>query len=326
MSNSLLSHIATNFIQEYENVANSSIVYLLNTYPAAHRALKDRLDFVNIPTYFETEYDTKGNGRPDVVGKDINGDITLIIEGKFWANLTENQPGNYLNVLHSEGKMLFLCPDRRKESLKFEVNNLLSQPDDRLMIMSWDELLRLIEQENSTDYDPQLASDLLQMKELCDKMDEEGMPPLSSSDLSPMIGRITYQFSDLINDCNKQLRSWDESDFKGMKTTGNQEGYGFYFKALGFGCRLEFSSYDWFTRSSHTPYWLCIWDIDFNEDKDAYHCLRAYDQDNTYEKNNYAIYGITLKPGMDRSEIIEHLVTKTKETLLSLHSCKENRR
>ena len=63
MSNSLLSHIATNFIQEYENVANSSIVYLLNTYPAAHRALKDRLDFVNIPTYFETEYDTRSQSK-----------------------------------------------------------------------------------------------------------------------------------------------------------------------------------------------------------------------------------------------------------------------
>ena len=37
MPNSLLSHIATNFIQEYESVANSNIVYLINTYPAAHR-------------------------------------------------------------------------------------------------------------------------------------------------------------------------------------------------------------------------------------------------------------------------------------------------
>ncbi len=32
MEKSLLAHIAKNFISEYENVANSSIAYLLNEY------------------------------------------------------------------------------------------------------------------------------------------------------------------------------------------------------------------------------------------------------------------------------------------------------
>ena len=108
MQNSLLAHIASNFISEYENVANSSIAYLLNEYPASQEVLKSILGIENVPTYFVTEMSTDSNGRPDVTGLDGNGGKSVIIEGKFWANLTDNQPNNYLKEITDEGKILFL--------------------------------------------------------------------------------------------------------------------------------------------------------------------------------------------------------------------------
>ena len=99
MRKSLLAHIASNFISEYENVANSSIAYLLNEYSASQEALKSILGIGNVPTYYVTELSTDSNGRPDVTGLDGDGGKVVIIEGKFWANLTQNQPDNYLKEL-----------------------------------------------------------------------------------------------------------------------------------------------------------------------------------------------------------------------------------
>ena len=110
MQNSLLAHIASNFITEYENVANSSIAYLLNEYPAAQEALKCVLGVENVPTYYVTELSTDSNGRPDVTGLDDHGGKSVIIEGKFWANLTRNQTSNYLKEITDEGNKLFLAP------------------------------------------------------------------------------------------------------------------------------------------------------------------------------------------------------------------------
>ena len=321
MKTSLLSHIAGNFIREYENVANSSMAYILNTYPAARSALQHTLEIKGIPAYFETEYDTKGNGRPDIVGKNSQGEIVLIIEGKFWANLTDNQPVNYLKALQEDGKMVFLCPDRRIDSLSYEIQKRLDEPDDRLHILSWDEVIDSIERENAKDFNMQLSSDLMQMKDLCQKMDEEGMPPLSESDLSPMIGRVIYQFNDVIDECNRVIRGWDESYFKGLKTVATKEGYGFYFKAFGFGCRLVVSPYDWYTRPSQTPVWLYLWNENFEEDRTILLNLREFDSENTYEgEGNFILYAIALNTGMDKSQLIGHITEEVREVLVYLKS------
>ena len=68
MHNSILAHIASNFISEYENVANSSVAYLLNQYPAARIALQTISLLDNIPQHFVTELATQSNGRPDITG------------------------------------------------------------------------------------------------------------------------------------------------------------------------------------------------------------------------------------------------------------------
>ena len=207
MQESLLSHIASSFISEYENVANSSVAYLLNKYPKAQVALQNILDVDNVPTHYITELSTESHGRPDVTGLDVDGNKSVIIEGKFWANLTPNQPNNYLEELGDGGKLLFLAPNKRLGSLKTEINQRLNGESDKIVISSWENFLSLVEKENNENHNPFLASDLTQMKELCQKMDTEGMPPLSASDLDPMNGRIASHFSDVIDECNAILRT-----------------------------------------------------------------------------------------------------------------------
>lgn len=318
MQESLLSHIASNFISEYENVANSSIAYLLNKYPTSRDVLKNILQIDDIPSYFITELATKSNGRPDVTGLDINGNKKIIIEGKFWANLTDNQPINYLKELNKNGKLLFLVPEKRKTSLKSEINKRINDEDGRIEIFSWNEFLDLIEVENSKNYNQSLFSDITQLKELCRKMDEEGMPPLSQSDLDPMNGRIVYQFSNLIDECNLAIREWEESDFKGRRTTPIKAGHSFYFRAFGFGCQLCFSSYNWFRFKNNTPFWLYIMDEEWQFQEKIYHYLHNIDAKNSLNDDGWIIFGIQLYPGMDKTQAVDHIVKKTKEILIKL--------
>lgn len=318
MKQSLLSHIATNFISEYENVANSSIAYLLNQYDIARVALKNILVVESVPTHYITELSTDGNGRPDVTGLNPDGTKSIIIEGKFWANLTNNQPINYLKELSDTGKLLFVAPDRRTTSLRYEIQERTGKDDERIIVVSWRSFIEAIELENQKNLNVNLASDLTQLKELCEQMDEAGMPPLSMSDLDPMNGRVAYQFADLLDECNTIIRGWPESDFKGLLTASSKDGYGFYFRAFNHGCQLKFSSYDWFMKDSHTPFWLRLKDVDFNHSESIYIALNNIDEENTYLDSDYVSYAIKLNPGMDRDEVIQHIVFKVRDVLIKI--------
>ena len=57
--------------------------------------------------------------RPDLVGFDETGMERVLIEVKFWAELTPNQPNAYINRLPDDGPALvmFLAPEDRIKSL-----------------------------------------------------------------------------------------------------------------------------------------------------------------------------------------------------------------
>jgi len=318
MKTSLLSHIASRFISEYENVANSSVAYLLNKYPAARETLRNILNLEQIPYNYKTELSTDSNGRPDITGLDTDGNKTIIIEWKFWANLTDNQPVNYLKELWEKGKLIFLAPDKRIISLNLEIKNRLWYVDDRVTAFSWNSFLNLVEQENNKNYNNSLSSDLTQLKELCSQMDSEWMPPLSMSDLDPMNGRRSYQFADLIDECNWILRKRDKAIFKWQKSTWSKDGYWFYFKTDKANCRLLFSSYERFTKDSHTPIWLYLWStLDKKSDKIS-HIINSFDNTHSYDDKYHTAYGILLNVGMDKDQVVKHIVETVKSILTFL--------
>lgn len=314
MQNSLLTHIASNFISEYENVANSSVCYLLNQYPAARTTLKNLLSIDKVPSHFETELATKQNGRPDITGLSRLGEKQVIIEGKFWANLTDNQPENYLKELSADGKILFLAPEQRLISLNVEIENRLNGTNHKVIICAWLDFLNQIERENNKNHNHKLASDLSQIKGLCQKMDTEGMPPLSQADLSPMHGRISYQLAQLLDDCYFLLKQWGDTDFSRLQKANSKYGYGFYFKAFGFTCRLWFDNYQWFKLKSQTPFGLTI-NKNWKSSQRIRHLLKEFNAKNTNEDS----ISIQLQAGMDKEQIVNHIVQQTKSILVFIN-------
>ncbi|MGI9311692.1 MAG: hypothetical protein ACR2P7_09235 [bacterium] len=315
MQKSLLAHIAGSFITQYENVANSSVCYLLNEYTAAYGALKGVLQMDAVPVYYKTEEATRSGGRPDITGKDADGGTKVIIEGKFWANLTENQPIDYLRELDDGGRLLFLCPGRRAQSLELELRKRVGDEDwKRILIYSWNDFLSAVERSNTKTHDAGLASDLAQLRALCQKMDVEGMPPLSASDLDPMNGRLPTQLADVIDACNLILREWEHADFTGLKTTPSKYGYGFYFRGYDFGCNLSFLSKEWFERNIHAPIWLEVrgdGENPFAESEKVNDALKFFDPSNAYGNE----LGIILKPDMDKNQVVDHIVARVKQAL-----------
>jgi len=145
-------------------------------------------------------------------------------------------------------------------------------------------------------------------------MDTEGMPPLSQADLDPMNGRISYQLAQLLDDCHSLLKQWGDTDFSNLKRASSKYGCGFYFKAFDFTCYLWFDNYEWFNRKSQTPFGLTI-SKNWESSQEVRHLLKEFDAKNTNENS----INIQLQAGMDKEQIVNHIIQQTKSVLVFLN-------
>ena len=87
---------------------------------------------------FQTQLRSEEFGQPDLVGKGGEGKI-LIVEVKFDAGFTENQPVAYFEHLAAPGLLVFVVPEYRRQTVWFQlckrcrdkslaVNNISSTP------------------------------------------------------------------------------------------------------------------------------------------------------------------------------------------------------
>jgi len=107
MTSSVLAFLATRFATHPENLATEALNFILVNSSNARDALLDicqRLGHLGKEDLVFTVQVTNGNGsRPDLVGRAIDGSSPIVIEAKFWAGLTDNQPKAYLDVLPENG-------------------------------------------------------------------------------------------------------------------------------------------------------------------------------------------------------------------------------
>jgi hypothetical protein len=120
---SLLAHVAPGLTSQFENLATESLLYVLQRYETAHEAF---VDVVSTTGYdpprglaFSTQVHMQHGSIPDLVGATEDGTGVLLVESKFWAPLTRNQPTGYLRQLPQdrEGMVLFIAPEGRCEDL-----------------------------------------------------------------------------------------------------------------------------------------------------------------------------------------------------------------
>ena len=122
----LLAHLAWMLSSRHEDIAVEALGFILRSEAARkviEEVLKDGGTNVGPIAKFQTQVGD-GKTRPDLVGFDRQDSKCVLIEAKFWAGLTENQPNAYLERLDSGKALLFVAPPSRVESLWSELRRL----------------------------------------------------------------------------------------------------------------------------------------------------------------------------------------------------------
>ena len=217
-----------------EDATTEAVVYVLNRSEAVRRRLHE---FVNSMTglqlasveRYETQVQQGEKQRPDIVGYSATNQQVLLIENKFWADLTANQPVAYLSVLESgePGLVLFVCPSTRLDLLwkylldrvhgaglvdGMTVDSTQSSDPRRILLqggnhalgcISWSRILLVLQQAAQDAYDMPTVGNLKQISGLVAQVDVDNpFLPLRDGDLVQSQGRIFLSLKDI----DKKLR------------------------------------------------------------------------------------------------------------------------
>ncbi len=111
------------FILKHEDAVSAALEYMLSHHKSASRGLhslvrKGCADFVQVERFLCQHQDENG-ARPDLVGRDGDGPVRLVIEAKFFAGLAEQQPNGYIALLPEKGPsvLLFLVLQQKLDTL-----------------------------------------------------------------------------------------------------------------------------------------------------------------------------------------------------------------
>lgn len=280
---SLLGQFYSRIRGSQEDIASEGLVYILNRSKYASDALVTLVNvecgFAFSDLIFRTQVTGENLERPDISGYDETNTERIILEAKFWAALTDNQPNEYLRRLAPlGGALLFVCPSLRvgllwKElSRRMQIGDVIPVYDsDRqvanlgngcyVVIKTWDQILGVLKtalsQEKDTETREGLISDLNQIIGFCKQIDNESFLPIVDSDLSPSIGRRMYSYYSLVDKVLGKVISNGKVavDTTGLRATPQRSGYVRYFKsdwlALFLGLNFEY----WFSQAD-TPFWI----------------------------------------------------------------------
>ena len=283
----LLAHVVSRLSNRVEDAAVESLGYILSRSGAARIALRDVLEMcvqnIGELTGARTQVAGPDGARPDLVVYGPRGEGRALIEAKFWAELTENQPGAYLARLPDDAKpsvLLFVSPEKRLESLSIEV---LRRLDDEarlpespkhpgikcrqiqgghrfILLTSWRLLLDRMFAAAVASADA-IESDIRQLQALCDQQDTTAFLPIQPGEFAPAFPRRVLQLNLLIDDAVEQAKEAGMVNTDQLRKTPLPCGYGRYIK-LGsendnrwagawFGVNFELWS-----QFRETPLWL----------------------------------------------------------------------
>jgi hypothetical protein len=233
---------------------------------------------------FRTQAVGEDNAIPDLVGMDSESRQVFLVEAKFWAGLTSNQPAMYLKRLPSEaaGLLLFIAPARRFDTLwaellrrcrneGFEVgqhqNDIAGKfkamgagTRHTLALTSWRAVLDYIQRALETEGEHHVASDVQQLQGLCERMDSEALLPLRSEELTSDAGTRIMQYCGIVDEAVEQAKVAGMASTEGLRPTRGPGFYGRYFALYGHICNLQFNAALWGTLRE-TPLWLGIHEL-----------------------------------------------------------------
>ena len=291
---SLLGDLAYKF-GGAETTATEALGYILSrsdAADAARNALRDTIRTVGVDVgqiaRAATEVEIEVAGKParvDLVGFDEGNAKRALIEVKFWAGLTENQPNTYLKELlenpnDEPSTLLFVAPVLRQETLWPELLRLagaggvsltnvtsaaglksaaVNGGPHHLMLTSW---LHLLEKLSAATGDPE--KEIRQLQGLCAQQDRAAFLPLRAGEMGPDFSKRAIDLHYLYNDVIKRLREQKIAGFKGLAASKFGPNYG-RFVHLGDDSNGGITdgawvgvNYEWGAQRRETLFWVML--------------------------------------------------------------------
>ena len=119
-----------------EEIVTHTLGHILTSSEASRQALRDFLltcgvDIGEVKTVKTQGLGRQGRGTPDLATLDETGKERLLLEAKFWAGLTSNQPVTYLRRLPEDrpSALLVVAPPVRLEELWQQLQGRVSAED-----------------------------------------------------------------------------------------------------------------------------------------------------------------------------------------------------
>ena len=301
----LLAHIAPWLTDRIEDVAVEALGYILSNSAAARSALAEVLRDGGIKVGSIDRVETWEIGDegeiPDLVCFDENGVKQVLIEAKFWADLTKNQPNQYLKQLLEDrngksGALLFVAPRARLETLwpelcrraeeKFELTVMSKSGPVRsatignyihhMQLTSWATLLeRMASKANDAE------SDIGQLRGLTDRMDGDAYLPFGSDNLASESAQQMLDVAQLVDDATDHTKKMGWVDTEGFKAVPKETGYGRFIRIGGVETWFGINFGGW-ARHSNTPLWLSYWKGYHEQLEQAGLATRKFEIDDRY--------------------------------------------
>ena len=281
----ILSHIVRKrFSKSAEDIATDGLAYLLESNEAIRQGMNKMLAGIlpGLPELRFRAQDTEGGVRPDLWGFDATGPRVLI-ENKFWAGLTDNQPVSYLHLLttvEQPSLLLVVAPAARRGTLWREltrrvehegialmtadaqdgpVRSVMTSLGPALALTSWRSVLSALDLDGLED--PAARSDLAQLRALCDAADEDAFLPLSGEELTDQrLPALILQLGSLVQAVTDLGIERGFLDVNGLRPQASWDRIGRYVRfeghdGEGFGAWVGIHFPYWKSHGS-TPLWL----------------------------------------------------------------------
>lgn len=275
----LLAHLSPSFTSQTENIAVEALGYVLNKYSGSREGLDDvvRSGVRNVKPVVKvrTQASALDGTRPDLVGVDEDGAERVLIEAKFWAELTPRQPQAYLDRLPDDGPsaLVFLAPEDRIMSLWPELRSralragktLCDVDAERkcvsvdgtqrhLLLVSWSGLLDRMSARTRDEQDAE--ADIRQLRGLADFAEEGRFRPIRNprEEFGPD-SRHMRDMKRMIDAATERGIKDGWASRKGLNRTPRSYGYGRYLKLGGRVVWFGIHTGRW-EQDGETPLWL----------------------------------------------------------------------
>lgn len=324
----LLAYLVASFPGNTEDIATEALGHIFERSDASVEALNDVIRSgvrgVSPITSVRTQVIHADGTRPDLVGFDESSEERVLIEVKFWADLTANQPNGYLNRLPDRGPsvLAFLVPEERVQSLwpqlrrraeqqygtVAEVNSerkclRVGDGNRYLMIASWGGLLDSMAARSRDYNEPRVESEIRQLRSLAEFADAGAFKPIRRGEEFGENSEVRKrQYKRLIDAATERGIEQEWVSRKGLRATPRGYGYGRYIRLYGtvvwFGVNVE-----QFEKTGETPLWVDCYNVRQENRGTVHERLGVRDA-------NWA--PIELKRDVEYSEMLEGVVDSLK--------------